>query len=106
MILLTTDPAERDAKLVHEALKKKGEKAIWVIIEVSCASTPDHLIDVRRVYRTLFFSSLEEEIASSSLHKENLRGVCMNSLQNPKKKCTVFEWHPIKIVINMNHMVL
>ncbi|XP_078171047.1 annexin D3-like isoform X1 [Carex rostrata] len=74
MILWMMDPAERDAKLVHEALKKKGEKAMWVVIEVSCASTPDHLIAVRRIYRSLFFSSLEEDIASSSLYKEPLRG--------------------------------
>ncbi|KAJ3683819.1 hypothetical protein LUZ60_014046 [Juncus effusus] len=73
MILWTTDPAERDAKLVNEALKRKNEKAVWVMIEVSCASSPDHLLAVRKVYRSLFLSSIEEDIGSSSMIKDSLK---------------------------------
>ncbi|KAM0840171.1 hypothetical protein ACQ4PT_059805 [Festuca glaucescens] len=75
MILLTTDPAERDAKLVRAALEKKrgDDKDAWVLIEASCASTPDHLIAVRRVYRSLFGCSLEEDVAASSAFQQPLR---------------------------------
>ncbi|RRT76422.1 hypothetical protein B296_00023323 [Ensete ventricosum] len=48
VMLWTMDPAERDAKLVNKALKRKGERHLWVIIEVACASSPDHLIAVVR----------------------------------------------------------
>jgi annexin A7/11 len=77
MILLTTDPAERDAKLVWAALEKKrgDDKDAWVLIEASCASTPDHLIAVRRVYRSLFGCSLEEDVAASSAFQQPLRTV-------------------------------
>jgi hypothetical protein len=77
MILLTTDPAERDAKLVRAALEKKrgDDKDAWVLIEASCASTPDHLIAVRRVYRSLFGCSLEEDVAASSAFQQPLRMV-------------------------------
>ena len=53
MILWTMDPAERDANLVHEALKKKQRDETYymsVLIEVSCACTPDHLVAVMSAY--------------------------------------------------------
>ncbi|XP_072975804.1 annexin D3-like [Typha angustifolia] len=73
MILWATNPAERDAKLANKALKKKGDRYIWVLIEVACASTPDHLMAVREAYCSLFYSSLEEDIAFSSAFKEPLK---------------------------------
>lgn len=74
MILLTTDPAERDAKLVREALGRRGDdRDAWVLIEASCANTPDHLIAVRRAYRSLFGCSLEEDVAASSAFQQPLR---------------------------------
>lgn len=75
MILWTMDPAERDAKLVNEALGKRGDKHVWVLVEVACATSPDHLIAVRRAYRSLFGCSLEEDVATSSAFQEPLRKV-------------------------------
>ena len=45
MVLLATDPAERDAKLAREALGRRGDdRDAWVLIEAACAATPDHLL--------------------------------------------------------------
>lgn len=63
VILWTLDPAERDAKLAREALRKKGLKHHSVIIEIACASSPHHLIAVRQAYCLLYNCSLEEDIA-------------------------------------------
>ncbi|XP_066391414.1 annexin D3-like [Miscanthus floridulus] len=73
MILWTMDPAERDANLVHEAVKKKDESHVSVLVEVSCASTPDHLMAVRKIYRKLFSCSVEEDVASSPALQEPLK---------------------------------
>uniref|UniRef100_A0A0E0LPB6 Annexin n=1 Tax=Oryza punctata TaxID=4537 RepID=A0A0E0LPB6_ORYPU len=64
MILWTMDPAERDANLVHESLKKHRDESYYisVLIEVSCAYTPDHLVAVRRAYLALFGCSVEEDM--------------------------------------------
>lgn len=66
MILWTLDPAIRDAKYANEALKafnKKGtDKNLLPLVEVACASSPDHLIEVRKAYCSLFSISLEEDI--------------------------------------------
>lgn len=63
VILWTLDPAERDAKLAREALRKKGLKHHSVIIEIACTSSPHHLIAVRQAYCLLYNCSLEEDIA-------------------------------------------
>ncbi|KAF2924293.1 hypothetical protein DAI22_07g259200 [Oryza sativa Japonica Group] len=76
MILWTMDPAERDANLVHEALKKKQRDETYymsVLIEVSCACTPDHLVTVRRAYLALFGCSVEEDVAASPAIQEPLK---------------------------------
>ncbi|XP_042463117.1 annexin D3-like [Zingiber officinale] len=65
VMLWTMDPAERDAKLANKALKRKGDRDLWVIIEVACASSPDHLVAVRKAYCSLYSSSMEEEVAQS-----------------------------------------
>ncbi|KAG1371130.1 annexin D3 [Cocos nucifera] len=72
VILWVMDPAERDAKLANEALKNKGDRHIWVIVEVACASDPDHLMAVRKAYCSLFSSSLEEDVASHFAHEQPL----------------------------------
>lgn len=70
-MLWTYDPPERDAKLAKEALqkeekkKRKGIEHLQVIVEIACASCPDHLVAVRRAYCSLFNCSLEEDIMSS-----------------------------------------
>ncbi|CAN6337762.1 unnamed protein product [Urochloa humidicola] len=73
MMLWTMDPAARDAKLAHKALKKKGERHVWVLIEVACASPPDHLAAVRKAYCAAYSASLEEDVAACPLYKEPLR---------------------------------
>ncbi|GMI83282.1 ANNEXIN 3, annexin 3 [Hibiscus trionum] len=64
VVLWTYDPCERDARLANEALKskKRGIKHLEIIVEMSCASSPQHLVAVRMAYCSLFDCSLEEDI--------------------------------------------
>ncbi|KAL9247777.1 hypothetical protein vseg_021171 [Gypsophila vaccaria] len=70
--LWTHDPAERDARLIKDALHKKtsifktkkGVKDWQVIVEIACAFPPRHLMAVRRVYTSLFDCSIEEDVSS------------------------------------------
>ncbi|RCV44758.1 hypothetical protein SETIT_9G400100v2 [Setaria italica] len=68
MVLWTMDPAERGARLANGALaagkKTIGDQHAWALVEVACASAPDHLVAVRRAYRSLFGCSLEEDVAA------------------------------------------
>ncbi|KAL6620165.1 hypothetical protein ACP70R_035304 [Stipagrostis hirtigluma subsp. patula] len=73
MMLWAADPAARDAKLAHKALKKKGDRSVWVLIEVACASTPDHLVAVRKAYCAAYSASLEEDVAACPLYKDPLK---------------------------------
>uniref|UniRef100_A0ACD5TH05 Uncharacterized protein n=1 Tax=Avena sativa TaxID=4498 RepID=A0ACD5TH05_AVESA len=74
MTLWTMDPAARDAKLAYKALRKKGgERHAWVLLEVACASSPDHLVAVRKAYCSAYDSSLEEDVAACALYKDPLR---------------------------------
>uniref|UniRef100_A0A0A9ER96 Annexin n=1 Tax=Arundo donax TaxID=35708 RepID=A0A0A9ER96_ARUDO len=73
MMLWTTDPAARDAKLAHKALKKTGDRHVWVLIEVACASSPDHLVAVRKAYCASYSASLEEDVAICPLYKDPLK---------------------------------
>ncbi|XP_052193072.1 annexin D3-like [Diospyros lotus] len=79
VILWTYDPAERDARLANKALnswrkgiipflKVRGKGIITnlqVIVEIACATPPDHLMAVRQAYCSLFGCSLEEDITSN-----------------------------------------
>ncbi|OIT38122.1 PREDICTED: annexin D3-like [Nicotiana attenuata] len=66
VILWAYDPPERDARLANEVLINswiRDEIArLQMIVEIACASTPDHLVAVRQVYCALFGCSLEEDI--------------------------------------------
>ncbi|GMN65233.1 hypothetical protein TIFTF001_034302 [Ficus carica] len=66
IIMWTTDPPERDAKLANDALKKskKGVNNLKIVIEIACATSPQHLMAVRRAYCSLYDCSLEEDILS------------------------------------------
>lgn len=79
VILWTLDPAERDAKLANEALKslkkKQCDKFLLPIIEITCASSPDHLMAVRRAYCFLYNYSLEEDIDLHLVQEHYLRQV-------------------------------
>jgi len=44
---------------------KKGIKHLQVLVEIACASTPNHLVAVRQAYCSLFDCSLEEDIIAS-----------------------------------------
>ncbi|KAL3349406.1 hypothetical protein AABB24_022502 [Solanum stoloniferum] len=67
VVLWTYEPSERDARLANEALKSKKKiiTQLQVIVEIACASSPDHLVAVRQTYRGLFNCSLEEDIATN-----------------------------------------
>ncbi|XP_049351428.1 annexin D3-like isoform X5 [Solanum verrucosum] len=67
VVLWTYEPSERDGRLANEALKskKKTITQLQVIVEIACASSPDHLVAVRQTYRGLFNCSLEEDIAAN-----------------------------------------
>ncbi|WZZ40135.1 hypothetical protein YC2023_036394 [Brassica napus] len=67
VILWTKDPAERDARLANKVLndKKKTIEKLKILVEISCTSSPNHLIAVRKAYCSLYDSSLEQDIASS-----------------------------------------
>ncbi|XP_015087251.1 annexin D3-like [Solanum pennellii] len=64
VILWTYDPPERDARLANEVLNSwiHDVNCLQVIVEIACASTPDHLVAVRQTYCALFSCSLEEDI--------------------------------------------
>ncbi|KAF7824696.1 Annexin D3 [Senna tora] len=70
VVLWTHDPPERDARLANDALKdnKEDYKHLQVLVEIACASSPNHLISVRKAYCFLFDCSLEEDIASHVSH--------------------------------------
>ncbi|KAF7055292.1 hypothetical protein CFC21_062841 [Triticum aestivum] len=83
MVLLATDPAERDAKLAREALGRRGDdRDAWVLIEAACAAAPDHLVAVRRAYRSLHGSSLEEDVAACSAFQEPLRKLLVSLVRS------------------------
>ncbi|XP_057512536.1 annexin D3-like [Actinidia eriantha] len=64
VILWMYDPSERDARLANKALKsrKKNIIRLQVIVEIACATSPHHLMAVRKAYCSLFDCSLEEDI--------------------------------------------
>ncbi|XP_022967125.1 annexin D3-like [Cucurbita maxima] len=66
-VLWAYDPAERDARMAHEALRsyKKGIHELQVLVEIACATSPHHLMAVRQAYCSLYDCSLEEDIFSS-----------------------------------------
>lgn len=84
MVLLATEPAERDAKLAREALgRRRGDdRDAWVLIEASCAAAPDHLVAVRRAYRSLHGSSLEEDVAACPAFQEPLRKLLVSLVRS------------------------
>jgi len=45
--------------------KRKGIKQLQVLVEITCASNPNHLVAVRQAYCSLFDSSLEEDIIAN-----------------------------------------
>ncbi|XP_076903568.1 annexin Gh1-like [Bidens hawaiensis] len=63
VLLWTYDPAERDAFLANE-LVKKGAKSHRVIVEIACTRSSNDLLLARKEYHARFQKSLEEDVAS------------------------------------------
>ncbi|GLJ17818.1 hypothetical protein SUGI_0311610 [Cryptomeria japonica] len=63
MLLWMLEPAERDAVLAHEAIKKWSSKDS-VLVEICCSRSPSELLLVRKAYHLKYKKSLEEDIAS------------------------------------------
>ncbi|XP_021307471.1 annexin D3 isoform X3 [Sorghum bicolor] len=85
MVLWTIDPAERDARLANQALgdrRMMDDQHAWVLVEVACASAPDHLIAVRRAYRSLFGCSLEEDVAACPALQDPLRKLLVSLVRS------------------------
>ncbi|KAM0936119.1 putative annexin [Dioscorea sansibarensis] len=59
----TLGPAERDALLAGEAIKRwsPGNR---VLIEIACTRSPEELLSARRAYHDRFKRSLEEDVAA------------------------------------------
>ncbi|KAJ0988609.1 hypothetical protein J5N97_006965 [Dioscorea zingiberensis] len=59
----TLVPAERDASLAGEAIKRWGP-ANRVLIEIACTRSPEEQLAARRAYHDRFKRSLEEDVAA------------------------------------------
>ncbi|XP_022956750.1 annexin D4 [Cucurbita moschata] len=65
VVLWTTHPWERDARLVKEALSKGHHgQNLNILIEVACTRTSDELLGARKAYHSLFDLSIEEDVAA------------------------------------------
>ncbi|KAI3718005.1 hypothetical protein L1987_69982 [Smallanthus sonchifolius] len=62
VLLWTYDPAERDAFLANEIVKK-GAKSNQVIVEIACTRSSHELLLVRKEYHARYQKSLEEDVA-------------------------------------------
>ncbi|KAJ9172248.1 hypothetical protein P3X46_015509 [Hevea brasiliensis] len=70
--LWTLEPADRDAVLANEALRKPILD-YRVIIEISCVKSPEDLLATKRAYRFRYKHSLEEDVASRSHTSRDIR---------------------------------
>ncbi|CAN6484717.1 unnamed protein product [Victoria cruziana] len=62
VLLWTLDPAERDALLANQTIRR-WEPKNHVLIEIACARSPKELLLVREAYHARFKKSIEEDIA-------------------------------------------
>ncbi|GAB4827839.1 hypothetical protein Ancab_034724 [Ancistrocladus abbreviatus] len=63
VVLWTTHPWERDARMMKEAIIK-GPEAHSLIIEIACTRSSSELLGARKAYHSLFDHSIEEDLAS------------------------------------------
>ena len=63
VLLWVLDPADRDALLAHEAIKKWSPKNTS-LLEITCARSSTELWMVRQAYHNRYKKSIEEDIAS------------------------------------------
>jgi len=59
------DPAERDAALIKETLKKETVD-YKIIIEIACTRTSEEFLAVKRSYQFLYKHCIEEDVASKT----------------------------------------
>ncbi|KAL6980988.1 hypothetical protein U1Q18_022624 [Sarracenia purpurea var. burkii] len=57
------DPEDREAVIANAALKQ-AITDYRVIVELSCTSSPEELLDMKRAYRARYKHSLEEQLAA------------------------------------------
>lgn len=57
------DPQDRDAVLLHVAIKKSPVLDYRVIVEIACIRSPEELLAIKQAYRIRFKHSLEEDLA-------------------------------------------
>ncbi|KZV54440.1 hypothetical protein F511_09755 [Dorcoceras hygrometricum] len=57
------DPHDRDAVLLHVAIKKSPVLDYRVVVEISCIRSPEELLAIKRAYQIRFKHSVEEDLA-------------------------------------------
>ncbi|KAL7157991.1 hypothetical protein ABFS83_02G112900 [Erythranthe nasuta] len=57
------DPEDRDAVILHTAIKKTPTIDYRAIVEISCTSSYDELLAIKRAYQIRYKHSLEEDLA-------------------------------------------
>lgn len=57
------EPADRDALLANEAIRK-AVPDYHAIIEIACVRSPEELFAVRQAYQVRYKRSLEEDVAA------------------------------------------
>ncbi|ERM95915.1 hypothetical protein AMTRI_Chr04g184950 [Amborella trichopoda] len=62
LLLWTLDPAERDALMANQALRRWNPED-RVLIEIACARSSEELFFIRRAYHARFKRSFEEDVA-------------------------------------------
>lgn len=63
VLLWTLDPAERDALLANEAVKKWTHNNL-ILIEIACTRSSGQLLAARQAYHARYKRSLEEDVAA------------------------------------------
>ncbi|TMW81262.1 hypothetical protein EJD97_010811 [Solanum chilense] len=60
------NPRDRDAVILHVAIKERAIPNYRVVIEYSCIYSPEELLAVKRAYQARYKTSVEEDIAQYS----------------------------------------
>lgn len=71
------DPEDRDAVILHVAIKETPIPDYRVIIEYSCIYSPEELLAVKRAYQARYKRSVEEDLAEHSAGE--LRKACLSN---------------------------
>ncbi|KAJ9564797.1 hypothetical protein OSB04_000763 [Centaurea solstitialis] len=62
VMLWTLEPTERDAYLANESTRKMTASN-WVLIEIACTRSSEHLFSVKKAYHAKYKKSIEEDVA-------------------------------------------